>query len=136
LANGALDHNPAPAAIRELLPHDFLLRALTKKKWLEDLHEAFLLRTDEDELSVCFDCSPEECLAILDLNRLHGVASLTVGGVIGLYLTVTPDDPHHAVIQGIPHKEDDAATVERLASQLAAIATIVDRIRRERPPAP
>jgi hypothetical protein len=132
LANAALDHNPAPAAIRDLLPPDLLLRALTKQKWLEDLHEAFLLRSDETGLSVCFDCSPEECIAVLNRNGLHGVASLTVDGVTGLQLTVTPDEPHHAIIEGMPHKEDDAATAERLASQLAAIATIVDRTRRKR----
>jgi hypothetical protein len=135
LADGALGHNPDPAAIRELLPDDYLLRALTKKAWLEDLHEAFLLRADETGLSVCFDCAPEECIAVLDLRRLHGVASLTVGGVTGLRLTVTADEPHHALIEGIPHKEEDAATAERLASQLAEIATIVDRARRERPTA-
>jgi hypothetical protein len=135
LASGALDHSPAPAAIRELLPPDLLLRALTKKAWLEDLHDAFLLRADETGLSVCFDCTAEECIAILDLNRLHGVASLTVAGVTALQLTVTADEPHHATIEGIPHKEHDAATAERLASQLAAIATIIDRTRRERPAA-
>jgi hypothetical protein len=130
LANGALDQNSAPAVIRELLPHDFLLRALTKKAWLDDLHDAFLLRADETGLSVCFDCSPEECVAILSLS--HGVASLTVGGVTALHLTVTPDEPHHATIEGMPHKEDDAATAERLASHLAGIATIIDRTRRKR----
>lgn len=130
MASGAIGDNPAP--IRELLPHDNLLRALTRPAWLNDLHDAFLLRADETGLSVCFDCHPSECIAILNLNRVHGVASLAVAGVTALHLTVTPDEPHHAVIEGIPHKEDDPATAEHLASQLAAIATIVDRIRRER----
>lgn len=133
MADGALNQNPSPAAVRELLPLDLLYRALTKKAWLDDLHDAFLLRADETGLSVCFDCSPDECIAILNLNRLHGVASLTVGEVIALKLTVTPDEPHHAVIEGIPHKETDAVMAERVASQLARIATIVDRTRRERP---
>ena len=91
-----------------------------------------MLRADEDGLSVCFDCAPEECMAILGLNRLHGVASLVVSGATDLGLTVTPDEPHHAVIGGIPHKDQDPDRAEWLAGQLAARATIVDRTRRER----
>ena len=131
MADGALDYNPA-VEIRQLLPVDVLLRALTKKKWLKDLHDAFLLRTGETGLSVCFDCLPEECITIIPFKCLHGVASLNVGGVSALHLTVTPDTPHHAVIEGIPNKEVEPVRAELLASQLAAIATIVDRTRRER----
>lgn len=91
-----------------------------------------MLRTDDEGLSVCFDCSPEDCIAVLGLNRIHGVASLLVSGATELGLTVTPDQPHHALVVGIPHKEQDPDQAEWLASQLAARAVIVDRTRRER----
>lgn len=91
-----------------------------------------MLRTDEEGLSVCFDCSPEECIDIGRFNRIHGVASLRVSGATDLDLTVTADEPSHALIGGMPHKERDPDKAEWLASQLAARAEIVDRIRRER----
>lgn len=136
MANGALGGLPAP--VRELQPNDTLHRALTKKLWLENgnFPEAFILRADEDGLSVCFDCAPEECGRILNLKVVHGVASLVVNGVTALGLTVTPDEPHHAEIEGIPHREANPLQAEWLASRLADIATIVDRTRRVREQAP
>ena len=131
MANGDVDNNP-PAQIRELLPNDPLFRALLKAKWLEHLPEAFMLRSDENELSVCFDCAPADCITILNLNRVHGVARLTLNAVAALELTVTPDEPNHALIEGLPHKEDNPDRAEFLASQLAASAVIVDRTRREK----
>ena len=92
-----------------------------------------MLRPDESGLSVCFDCIPPDCITILGLNRTYGVARLHVNGVTALDLTVTPDERHHALIEGIPHKEDDAPRAEWLASQLAAIAEVIDRNRREQP---
>jgi hypothetical protein len=76
LANGAIDNNPNRAPIRELVPDDLLLRALLKKAWLDSLHEAFMLRADEDGLSVCFDCAPEECIAILNLTQLAALSAI------------------------------------------------------------
>ena len=92
-----------------------------------------MLRSDETGLSVCFDCIPADCITVLGLNRMYGVASLSVNGVTALELTVTPDETHHALIEGIPHKEEDADRAEWVASQLAAIAAIIDRTRREQP---
>jgi hypothetical protein len=63
---------------------------------------------------------------------MYGAASLTVQGINSLDLTVTPDEPNHAIIEGMPHKEEDRVKAEWFASQLAAIATVVDRERRER----
>ncbi len=114
--------------IRQLVPDDLLLRVLTKSKWLTDLHEAFILRTDESGLSVFFDCTPAQSVVNSGLSS-HGVASLVVSGVTALELTVTPDEPQHAIINGLPHKEEDADRAEWLASRLAEIATIVDRTR-------
>ena len=73
--------------------------------------------------------SLKSCVIFLPLIS-YGVASLTVGGVTALELTVTPDDLHHALIEGIPHKDEDPLRAEQMASRLAAIAIIVDRTRR------
>jgi len=130
LADGEVDTNP-PAAIRQLTPNDLLLRVLAKQRWLADLHEAFMLRSNESGLSVFFDCTPAESVALSGLNRSHGVATLTVGNVTALELTVIPDEPCHATIEGLPHKEHDADRAEWLASRLAEVAVIVDRTKRE-----
>jgi hypothetical protein len=90
-----------------------------------------MLRADESGLSVFFDCTPAESVAISGLSS-HGVANLVVSGVTALQLTVTPDKPQHATIDGLPHKEEDADRAEWLASRLAEIAIIVDRTRVKR----
>ncbi len=132
MADGEVDNNP-PIAVRQLTAVDLLLRVLAKPKWLADLHEAFILRSNETTtgLSVCFDCTPAEAVAISGLNRSHGVATLPVGSVTALELTVVPDEPHHANIQGLPDKELDPDRAEWLASRLAEAALIVDRTKRE-----
>ena len=124
---------------RSLELHDFVLRALTKKKWLETpqgFEEAFIRKLHEDGLSVCFDCHPEQCRDIVDLSPVYGVAELSVRGVTSLTLTLRTDGPNHAEILGVPAIEEDRRHAEWLASKLAEIATIVDRTKRLRPPAP
>lgn len=120
------------AQIRELVPEDDLLRALRNSKQLNDLHEAFLLRLDEKDsgLSVSFDCTPDECRN--QFNTSYGVVSLTVRSVGDLHLQVVPDEPQHANIKGIPHKEDDPARAEFLAAQLAERAHLVSSGKRTR----
>jgi hypothetical protein len=114
------------------VPEDLLLRVLAKRVWLDDLHEAFMLRpSDDDGLSVFFDCTPPEAVGLSGLARTYGVASLSFATATGLGLGVTPEDVHHALVTGLPHKETDADRAEWLASRLAEAATIVDRIRRE-----
>ncbi len=132
MADGEVGNNP-PEAIRPLTPDDLLLRVLAKHKWLADLHEAFILRSNETAtgLSVCFDCTPAEAVAISGLNRSFGVATLPVGGVTALELLVIADELHHANIQGLPDKELDPDRAEWLASRLAEVALIVDRTKRE-----
>lgn len=130
MAGEEVDLNP-PVAVRQLVPDDLLLRVLVKQKWLSNLHEAFLLRSNETGLSVFFDCSPAESVAISTLSRSYGVARLVVGNVTALQLTVVPDEPRHATIEGLPHKEDDADRAEWFASRLAEAALIVDRTKRD-----
>jgi hypothetical protein len=130
LADGEVDNN-LPAAIRQLTPNDLLLRVLAKQKWLTDLHEAFMLRSNEMGLSVFFDCTPVESVVLSGFNRSYGVSTLTVASITALELTVTPDEPRHATIEGLPHKEHDADRAEWLASRLAEVAEIVDTTKRE-----
>jgi hypothetical protein len=117
---------------REVNPEELLLRILTKAKWLTDLHEAFMLRSDEDGLSVFFDCNAAKAVEVSGLSS-HGVAGLVTSGVTALSLSVDTDEqPNHATIKGIPHKEADASRAEWFASRLAALASIVDRTRVKR----
>jgi hypothetical protein len=114
-------------AIRELQANDDVLRAILSSRALSALPEAFFLRANERDsgLSVSFDCTTAECRSIFDTT--YGVASLNVGRITELNLTVVPDQPKHANIKGIPYKEDDPDTAEWLASQLAERATIIDK---------
>ncbi|MFI5098601.1 MAG: hypothetical protein ACHQT6_11570 [Candidatus Acidiferrales bacterium] len=134
MANGEVDNVP-PSELRQLQPTDDLLRVLVKKVWMDrsGLHEAFMLRPNENELSVCYDCQPEQCFDLSpQLTRMYGVASLKVNRVTALNLTVVPDSQNHAAIQGVPHKDVNPTEAEWFASRLAEAATIVDRIKRER----
>ena len=120
-----------PPGIRELVPQDELLRALRNAKNRDDLPSAFMLRDNEKAtgLSVSFDQTAAECQA--GFTCTYGVASLTVQTVADaatateLQLQVLPDEPHHANITGVPHKEDDPEKAERLASFLAGRSTLV-----------
>jgi len=133
LANGQIDQPNQPAELPQHLPANTdLLRMMAKRIWLEpgNLSEAFILRSDETGLSVCFDCTADHCATITALNRTYGAASLNVQVVTDLELTVEPDLANHAEIRGVPSKEVDRDRAEFLASQLARAATIVDQTRR------
>lgn len=123
--------NTTPTPAGALAPNDQLLRVLAKQKWLVDLYEAFLLRTNETGLSVFFGCTPVESVALSHLNRSFGVAGIFAQSVIDLELTVVPDEPRHANIEGLPHKQTDPSRAEWLARRLAEAAVILDRTRRE-----
>jgi hypothetical protein len=109
---------------------------LRKKDWLDPIYfsEAFLLRSNETGLSVCFHCSTDHCMKISNLKKSYGAASLKVKSATALNLTVEPDSTNHAEIRGLPNTEVEAesAQAEFLASQLAKAATIVDTTRRPR----
>jgi hypothetical protein len=131
LADDTLE--PVTPAFRELVYEDSVFRAILKKRHLtaETLREAFMLRSTETGLSVCYDCKPEDCFDLIQMD-MHGVAKLIVGRVRGLGLKVIPNEQHHANIEGVPHKEENEVEAERLASALAEIADIVDRTTRKK----
>jgi hypothetical protein len=105
---------------------------LSKKDWLNPLYfsEAFLLRSTDAGLSVCYDSTPDQCMAVSTLTRSYGAAGLKVQSVRDLGLTVVPDSSHHAEIRGLVNKETDRDEAEYMASQLAKAATLVDQTRR------
>jgi len=125
-----------PVGIRALVPQDILLRALRNAKDVKELSFAFMLRDNERAtgLSVNFDQTPAQCQA--GFRCTYGVASLTVQSVADaasetnqalqtdLALQVVPDEPNHANITGVPHKDDNPVCAERLASELARLATL------------
>jgi hypothetical protein len=130
LASEQLDKSPSKS-VNQLSPDDQLLRVLAKRAWLVELYEAFLLRSSETGLSVFFDCTPSEAVALSELNRSFGVAGLFVQSVTSLELAVVADEPRHANIQGLPHKETDPSRAEWLARRLSEAAQILDRTKRE-----
>jgi len=108
--------------------HGIVLRAVIRRSDVDQdsgriLARAFLLRQNEQGLSVNYECTPQECAA--QFKKCHGVASLHVGRVRNLGLDVVPDEPHHANILGLPHRDDDPATAERMARLLLAQARLV-----------
>ncbi len=119
---------PTQGTLREIVREDELCRAFRSK--IDHIPDAFMLRSDERDsgLSVCFDCTPEECVATL--NASYGFAILLAGGVFDLNLQVVSDAPHHANIKGIPYKEDDPPRAEFLASQLAGVVVRAQHTKR------
>ncbi len=96
-----------------------VFRVLRNKQQEDEFSEAFLLRDDEREsgLSVFWDCTHDE--AREEFKKTYGVLSLHVGRIRTLSLDVIADEPKHANVTGVPHKEDNPKEAERLASLLA-----------------
>jgi hypothetical protein len=106
---------------------------LRKKAWLEPhlFSEAFVRRPTEKGLSVCYDCTADQCMAISGLRLTYGSAGLSVKSALDLGLVVSADSSNHAEILGVPSKEEDSKRAEYLADQLAKVARIVDRLTRK-----
>jgi len=107
---------------------DIVLRALIRARHFDRVNRrilaaAFMLRENEEGLSVSYDSTPQQCAA--GFNKCHGVASLHVGRIRDLGLDVIPDEPRHANIVGLPHREHDPAEAERFARQLQKQARLV-----------
>lgn len=114
-------------SLRALVDADILLRALLRRAELDDPLTAFFIRSNERDtgLSVNFDMTPNECRA--QFRTSHGVRSLRVQLVRELELEIVPDEPHHANLKGIPHKDDDPDRAEFLAGQLLRISDLVSQ---------
>jgi len=98
---------------------EIVFRVLMNSKQMKELSEAFFLRADEvnSGLSVSWNTTPEEARS--QFSKCYGAVSLHVGRVRNLSLDVVPDEPNHANITGLPHKETDPKEAERLANLLA-----------------
>ena len=105
-------------------------RAMARKNWIDRianqvLPAAYFRRpppADEDGLSLDVS-SPPSCAATL--RECYGVASLHVGRIRDIGLDVVVDDKPHAVISGVPRREDDPTRAERLASLLARQSRLI-----------
>jgi hypothetical protein len=99
-----------------------VFRAATKRKHVDGPRfapAAFLRRPQDAGLSVNYDCDPEECGK--NFNPRYGVASLHVGRIRDIGLTVEGDDPGpppHAEILGVP---PNLPETEREAERLAGL---------------
>jgi hypothetical protein len=114
-------------SIPVLSPEDTLLRVLRNRAELNEPHTAFFIRESERNtgLSVNFGMTPDESRRQAHFSKTYGVRSMKMGPVTGLNLGVVPDQPNHANITGIPHRDDDPRTAEFLAGQLLKISTLV-----------
>jgi len=123
--------NATPIVLPATLKNEeVLFRVLTRSKWREAPLLAFLLEEHEREtgLSVAFNCTSEEAEAEFDS---YGVRSLIANQVVKLGLKVVPDEPTHANIQNLPHKEDNEVEAMRIAEELSQLSVAV-RIRDKR----
>ncbi|NEU76532.1 hypothetical protein PI95_029470 [Hassallia byssoidea VB512170] len=117
----------------EPLPNSAIVyRALLRNNWINEdtgrvKAQAYFLRKNRNEqglsVNIANASSPEQCAS--RFTNCYGVASLDVGRVRELGLDVVPDSPSHANIIGLPYREDDPATTERLARLLAKQSRIV-----------
>jgi hypothetical protein len=115
------------------LPCDTIVyRVLIKKKWINEdtgevLPDAFFKRKERQEIGISVNIAtvitPAECAS--KFNRCNAVASLHVGCVRALGLDIVQNKPTHANIVGLPYREDDAPTAERLAGMLAQQSRII-----------
>jgi len=103
-----------------------------RRRWIQQveaaeviLPDAFMLRPQENSLSVCpaDSVSPGECAA--KLSNCERVLSLHVGRVCSVGLQVVADAEDHAQIRGLPHQSDNPVEAARLAGLLAAQARII-----------
>jgi hypothetical protein len=115
-----------------LLCDTIVYRVLIKKKWINEdtgevLADAFVRRKDRQEIGISVNIAttitPAECTS--KFNRCNAVASLHVGSVRDLGLDIIQNKPTHANIVGLPYREDDAGTAERLAGMLAQQSRII-----------
>ena len=121
-------------------------RVLLRNKWVDPDHnsilpDAYIPRAngqDDDGLSVVLaqTRTPEELTkgaeeVASSFNRTYGVVTLHAGWVrnIDERLDIIPDyldnQPHHALLTGIPHQDQNPAEAERLAGQLAKISRLI-----------
>src|SRR5882762_8844776 len=120
MTNGA-----SPALPAQLVGEEVLFRALRNKGQQEDKRGAFLLRNDERAtgLSVRRNCTPDDCEN--DFSKSYGVLSLIAQQVVALGLRVVPDEPQHANIKDVPHKDDDPERAMLIAGRLSALAVTI-----------
>src|SRR5437879_7422307 len=111
---------PPPLLPEQLVGEEVLFRALRNKGQQNDKRQAFLVRTDEKDsgLSVKYNCTPDDCENELE-EKSYGVLSLIAHQVTDLGLRVVPDEPQHANIKDVPHKDDDPERAMLLAGELS-----------------
>jgi len=109
-------------------------RALLRKQWIDENTgrvslNAYYLRKKKNEMGlsvrIASVCTPSECAD--RFRNCYGVVSLQVGSIRELGLDVVLDSQSHGQIVGLPYREDDRTTADRLADSLASLSQIVWR---------
>lgn len=136
----------ADAEVAKIPCSILVYRALLRSKWIDPDHnsilpDAYIPRAngqDDDGLSVVLAQSriPEELIqgaeeVAASFKKTYGVATLHTGWVrnIDKKLDIIPDhldeQPHHALLTGVPRQDQNPAETERLAGQLARISRLI-----------
>lgn len=116
--------NPIAGVPVALQGEEILFRVLRSKDHGTDKMLAFLLRDNErgSGLSVSYNCTSAEAESHFDS---YGVFSLIANHVAGLGLPVIADEPTHANITNVPHKDDQPVEALRIAEALSAISAVI-----------
>ncbi|MBC6480459.1 MAG: hypothetical protein GDA56_24475 [Hormoscilla sp. GM7CHS1pb] len=110
------------------------MRRLLRKQWIDENTgkvslNAYYLRKKKNEMGlsvrIASVCTPSECAD--RFRNCYGVVSLQVGSIRELGLDVVLDSQSHGQIVGLPYREDDRTTADRLADSLASLSQIVWR---------
>jgi hypothetical protein len=121
----------------EPLPCDTIVyRALLRPEWINEdtkkvSDQAYYLRKLEQgiengiSVNIAKLCSPEMCAR--RFNKCIGVASLHVGKIREIDLDVIVDQGDHALIIGLPFKDNALKQAKRLAHLLAKQSRIILR---------
>jgi hypothetical protein len=117
----------------EPLAEDALVyRALLRQFWIDEdtgrvKRDAYYLRFDRHEtglsVNIASVCSPESCA--IRFRNCYGIAGLKVGAIRKMGLDVVQDSVSHANITGLPYREKDRLSADRLARLLAQASEIV-----------
>jgi hypothetical protein len=115
-----------------LADNDLVYRSLLRQQWINEdtgkvKRDAYYLRLNRNEVGLSVNlasaCAPEDCAARFKV--CYGVVALRVGDVRQLGLDAVQDSWVHANILGLPYRENDRLSADRLARLLAGLSEIV-----------
>ena len=114
-------HSQSP--LPPLSCQQIVYRAQLYKDWYKSgkVKKHAFMRMNKDADGVSVSLTVESCGEDLT-DEFHGKLSLNVGRIRNLGLDVVADSPSHAVISGLPTRDENDALARTLAEDLANMA--------------